>query len=95
MEDQTPQENAQVFENIDFNSSPEDVKEQTIDVDQEQVLHISNYSQENVFDVVSYPVYGHCYAQCIGVNALINPLAVNFVNVVIVNMQHCNSLGAT
>lgn len=37
MEDQTPQENSQVFENIDFNSSPEDAKEQANVEDQEQV----------------------------------------------------------
>lgn len=47
MEDQIPQENTQVFENIDFNSSPEDAKEQPIVADQEQVLaHI-----KNVFDI--------------------------------------------
>lgn len=37
MEDQTPLENSQVFENIDFNSSPEDAKEQSNADDQEQV----------------------------------------------------------
>lgn len=37
MDDHTPQENAQIFENIDFNSSPEEAKEQINADDQEQV----------------------------------------------------------
>lgn len=38
MEDQTTQpENSQIFENIDFNSSPEDAKEQMNANDLEQV----------------------------------------------------------
>lgn len=37
MEGQTPQEDPQIFENIDFNSSPEEAKEQIDAGDQVQV----------------------------------------------------------
>lgn len=70
MEDQTPQENAQVFENIDFNSSPEDAKEQSIAAEQEQVLvHINLQPTKSSR---SWYRDQQCYAQCIGVNALLN-----------------------